>query len=193
VFTAVAATVVVVIVRTAAKLRSLPWAVCLGLILGGAAGNLVDRIFRSPAPLRGHVVDWISVFDPYGRVFPIFNLADSGIVCGGILAVLLALLGLEMDGSRSGHAEPAAAPPPAPPDDDRYVPSTGPLARPAGPAVGEAEVPAFGGPLRPQAGRPAPPPHPAADEGSFGGPFRARARRPAAEPGEWGEPPHTGR
>ncbi len=109
VFTAVAAIVIVVIVRTASKLRSTAWAISLGLVLGGAAGNLVDRLFRSPAPLRGWVVDWISLRSPDGRMlFPIFNLADSGIVCGGILAVLLALLGVR-DGrhprrqGRAGH------------------------------------------------------------------------------------------
>jgi len=102
VFTAVAAVVIVVIVRTASKLRSTAWAISLGLVLGGAAGNLLDRLFRSPAPLRGWVVDWISLRSPDGRMlFPIFNLADSGIVCGGILAVLLAMLGYEMDGTRS--------------------------------------------------------------------------------------------
>jgi signal peptidase II len=138
-FTAVAAAVVVVIVRTAAKLRSLPWAICLGLILGGASGNLVDRIFRAPAPFRGHVVDWISVFDPYGRVFPIFNLADSGIVCGGILAVLLALLGIEMDGTRHRGAHRDGRPDtPGEP----YVPSSGPLAGPpAGPRTGPRTEP----------------------------------------------------
>ena len=99
-FSVVAAAVITVIVRTAPRLRSAPWAVCLGLILGGAAGNLVDRLFRSPAPLRGAVVDWISLLDPHGDVWPIFNLADSGIVCGGILAVLLATLGYEVDGRR---------------------------------------------------------------------------------------------
>jgi len=101
-FTGVAAVVIAVIVRTATRLRSVPWAISLGLVLGGAAGNLVDRLFRSPGPLRGWVVDWISLRAPDGRMlFPIFNLADSGIVCGGILAVLLAVLGYEMDGSRS--------------------------------------------------------------------------------------------
>ena len=99
-FTLVAAVVIVVIVRTAARLRSAPWAICLGLILGGAAGNLVDRVFRSPSPLRGAVIDWISLLDPYGRVWPIFNLADSGIVVGGITAVALASFGYEMDGRR---------------------------------------------------------------------------------------------
>jgi signal peptidase II len=103
-FTAVAAVVITVIVRTAPRLRSAPWAVCLGLILGGAGGNLVDRLLRSPGPLRGAVIDWISLLDPYGNVWPIFNLADSGIVCGGVLAVLLAMLGYEVDGSRHREA-----------------------------------------------------------------------------------------
>jgi signal peptidase II len=137
-FTAVAAVVIAVIVRTAAKLRSTAWAVSLGLVLGGAAGNLVDRLFRSPGPLRGHVVDWISLRTPDGKMlFPIFNLADSGIVCGGILAVLLALLGYEMDGTRGGAepapkpAPPPVEPPPAQPyGPQRYVPSSGPLADP---------------------------------------------------------------
>ncbi|TAM82336.1 MAG: signal peptidase II [Jatrophihabitans sp.] len=97
--TAVAAGVVVFILRTAARMRSIGWAVALGLILGGALGNLSDRIFRAPGPGRGHVVDWISVFGPYGRYFPIFNLADSGIVCGAVLAVILALRGTDIDGN----------------------------------------------------------------------------------------------
>ncbi|MFL6129798.1 MAG: signal peptidase II [Mycobacteriales bacterium] len=140
-FTVVAVVVVVVIVRTATRLRSVAWAVSLGLVLGGAAGNLVDRLFRSPGPLRGHVVDWISLRTPDGRMlFPIFNLADSGIVCGGILAVLLAVLGYEMDGTRSVLAPtapptPGSAPPAAAPD-------AGPPAGPGRPAPG---APAPGG------------------------------------------------
>lgn len=102
-FTVIAVVVIGVILRTASRLRSLPWAICLGLILGGAAGNLVDRIARSPAPLRGAVVDWISVLDPHGGVWPIFNLADSAIVCGGLLAIVLATFGYEVDGRRQHH------------------------------------------------------------------------------------------
>jgi signal peptidase II len=49
---------------------------------------------------RGHVVDWISVFGSYDRYWPIFNLADSAIVCGAILAALLVLLGVEFDGRK---------------------------------------------------------------------------------------------
>jgi signal peptidase II len=95
VFTLIACGVVVAILRTARNLRSVPWAVCLGLLLGGAVGNLADRMLREPAPLKGHVVDWIQL--PH---WPVFNLADSAIVCGGVLAVLLAARGLQVDGTR---------------------------------------------------------------------------------------------
>lgn len=86
----------------ALRLRSLPWAVSLGLVLGGALGNLVDRIFRAPGYFVGHVVDMVSLFDPYGRVWPVFNLADSALVSGVVLAVLLELTGRQRDGSRIG-------------------------------------------------------------------------------------------
>ena len=99
IFTAVAAVVVVVILRTARRLRSMAWAICLGGLLGGALGNLIDRVFRSPGPFRGYVVDWIEWPN-----FPVFNLADSAIVCSVIGIVLLTLLGFEMDGSRHGWA-----------------------------------------------------------------------------------------
>jgi signal peptidase II len=104
-FTAVAFAVVVVIVRQARRLHSAAWAMTLGLLLGGALGNLVDRVFRAPAPLRGHVVDWIQL--PH---WPVFNVADSAIVVGGFLAVLLATRGVPVDG-RSDEAAPAEGPP----------------------------------------------------------------------------------
>jgi signal peptidase II len=94
VFGLVAIAVVIAIVRTARSLRSLTWAITLGLLLGGALGNLGDRVFRSPGFLRGHVVDWIQL--PH---WPVFNLADSAIVCGGVLAVLLSWRGIAVDGS----------------------------------------------------------------------------------------------
>ncbi|HWC35161.1 MAG TPA: signal peptidase II [Mycobacteriales bacterium] len=108
VFTAVAAGVVVVIVRTARSLRSAGWAVSLGLLLGGALGNLSDRVFRSPGVFRGHVIDWIEL--PH---WPVFNIADSGIVIGGVLAVLLALRGIEMDGSHHRGEGSSAEPGPS--------------------------------------------------------------------------------
>jgi signal peptidase II len=101
VFTLVAVAVTVLIVRTARRLFSTGWAVALGLVLGGALGNLIDRVFRDPGFLRGGVVDFVSVFGPDGSVWPVFNVADSAIVCGGILGALLALRGVEFDGSRA--------------------------------------------------------------------------------------------
>ncbi len=100
-FSLIAVAVSVVIVRTARRLFSTGWATALGLVLGGAVGNLVDRVFRDPGFLRGGVVDFVSVFAPDGRVWPVFNVADSAIVCGGILGALLALRGVEFDGSRT--------------------------------------------------------------------------------------------
>lgn len=101
----VAVGVVVAIVRLAPRLRSTGWAVGLGLVLGGALGNLVDRLFRGPGPLRGHVVDFLSLFAPDGSVWPVFNLADSAIVAGGLLLVLLAALGRDHDGGLARRAE----------------------------------------------------------------------------------------
>lgn len=115
-FSAVAVVVAVVIVRTARRLRSTAWAITLGLVLGGALGNLTDRIFRAPGFLRGGVVDFLSAFGPDGQVWPVFNLADSAIVCGGVLGAYLALRGVEFDGSRHGRrdADASAAAPRSP-------------------------------------------------------------------------------
>jgi signal peptidase II len=101
--------VVVVILRLAPRLRSAGWAFGLGMVLGGALGNLVDRLLRAPGPLRGHVVDFLSLLAPDGSVWPVFNLADSAIVCGGVLLVLLAATGRDFDAThvhrRSGCPE----------------------------------------------------------------------------------------
>ncbi len=95
VFTVVSVVVIVVIVRIARRLRSTAWAISLGLLLGGATGNLVDRLFRSPGPGRGAVIDFLDF-----QVWPSFNVADSGIVVGGLLAVLLSFRNIEVDGTR---------------------------------------------------------------------------------------------
>ena len=89
------------------KLRSVPWAISLGLVLGGALGNLADRLFRAPGPFEGHVVDMISLFAPYGQGFAVFNIADSCLSVGVVLAVLLELTGRQRDGSRAQR--PAAS------------------------------------------------------------------------------------
>ena len=71
------------------------------LPLGGALGNLGDRVFRAPGPFVGHVVDFVSVFDDAGRVFPVFNVADSALTIGLGLALLLELTGRRRDGTRA--------------------------------------------------------------------------------------------
>jgi signal peptidase II len=98
----VAVVVIVVIIRFARRLGSRAWAVALGLVLGGAAGNLVDRLFRAPGPLRGGVVDFISLFGPDGHPWPIFNVADSCLTVGVLLAVVLEVSGRKLDGGRAG-------------------------------------------------------------------------------------------
>jgi signal peptidase II len=95
----VALAVIAVIVRTASRMYSTGWSIALGLILGGAVGNIVDRIFRAPGVFRGYVVDWISLFGPNAEHWPIFNIADSSIVCGAILAGSLSLFGVPLDGT----------------------------------------------------------------------------------------------
>ena len=92
--------VIVYIIRTARRLRSLAWTIALGLLLGGAMGNLGDRLFRAPGPLRGEVVDWINL--PH---FPwTFNLADASITCAAVLIAVLALRGVRIDGTSPAHA-----------------------------------------------------------------------------------------
>ncbi|WP_405580406.1 signal peptidase II [Streptomyces sp. NBC_01190] len=95
VFTVIAAGVIVVIARLSRRLHSLPWAIALGLLLGGAFGNLTDRLFRAPGSFQGRVVDFIAP-----EHFAVFNLADSAICCGGALIVLLSFRGVDPDGSK---------------------------------------------------------------------------------------------
>lgn len=108
VFSLVAVAVAVAIIWLAPRLRSVGWAIGLGLVLAGALGNLTDRIFRAPGPMRGHVVDFISVFKPYGVDFAIFNLADSALTVGAVLIVLMGLLGKDYDGGVAKKARLAA-------------------------------------------------------------------------------------
>jgi signal peptidase II len=103
VFSLIAMGVIVVILRLARRLYSAPWALALGLLLGGAIGNLTDRIARAPGLFRGWVVDWIQI--PH---FAIVNVADAAISCGGGLMVLLAFRGLHPDGTDERHAHASA-------------------------------------------------------------------------------------
>ena len=135
VFTLIALGVIVAILRTARRLRSIPWAVTLGLLLGGAAGNLGDRLFRSPGFLRGHVVDWIEL--PH---WPVFNVADSCIVCGGVLAVLLAVRGVSIDGARNA-AQAAGSGPGTAAGISGAAAGPGPRGEPSGPPDDQAAAP----------------------------------------------------
>ncbi len=92
--------VIVAIIRQARQLRSVAWTISLGLLLGGATGNLGDRLFGSPGLLRGRVVDWINL--PH---FPwTFNLADAAITCAAVLIAGLATRGVRIDGTSPAHA-----------------------------------------------------------------------------------------
>lgn len=97
IFTTVSVVVVVVVLRIARRLGSLGWATALGMLLGGSLGNLYDRFFREPGPARGHVVDFLD----YAGFF-VGNVADIAIVVAAVLIAILAVRGVEVDGSRPG-------------------------------------------------------------------------------------------
>ena len=104
--------VIVYIIRTARRLRSRAWTIALGLLLGGAMGNLGDRLFRAPGLLRGRVVDWINL--PH---FPwTFNLADASVTCAAVIIAILALRGVRIDGTTPAHAAARPDRDPQPPD-----------------------------------------------------------------------------
>ncbi|HET6734501.1 signal peptidase II [Mycobacterium sp.] len=92
VLTLIATGVVFGIIWMGRRLVSPWWAIGLGMILGGAMGNLVDRFFRAPGPLQGHVVDFLSI-----GWWPVFNVADPSVVGGAILLVVLSLFGFDFD------------------------------------------------------------------------------------------------
>jgi signal peptidase II len=109
VLTLVATGVVIGIIWMGRRLVSPWWALGLGMILGGALGNLMDRFFRSPGPLRGHVVDFLSI-----GWWPVFNVADPAVVGGAILLVTLSLFGFDFDtiGRRGAEPDPESTPEP---------------------------------------------------------------------------------
>jgi signal peptidase II len=76
--------VMVVILYYSPQITSRGWAVVLGLVLGGILGNMVDRIFREPGVLRGHVIDWLQLPN-----WPVFNIADMAIVSAALISMVL--------------------------------------------------------------------------------------------------------
>ncbi|GLY33736.1 signal peptidase II [Kineosporia sp. NBRC 101731] len=95
IFSVVAIAVAVFIIRISRTLGHWGWAVALGLLLGGAVGNLTDRVFRAPGVFRGHVVDFLALPN-----WPIFNLADCSITCAAVLIAVLSIIGIGIDGRR---------------------------------------------------------------------------------------------
>jgi signal peptidase II len=96
IFTVIATVASIAIVRASRRLGSPLWALALGLLLGGALGNLVDRLFREPGFAQGHVVDFIDL----PRLF-VFNVADASISGAAALIALLSWWGVRVDGSRT--------------------------------------------------------------------------------------------
>lgn len=99
--TILAVTVCVVIVWNASRLGSRGWAIGLGLLLGGALGNLTDRLTREPGFGKGHVVDFLMLPN-----FPIFNVADMGITFAAVTIGILALRGINPDGTVAADDDP---------------------------------------------------------------------------------------
>lgn len=97
--TLIVVVVIVVVIRASARIGSRGWTVGFGLLLGGAFGNLIDRLFRAPGFADGHVVDFID----YGGLF-VGNVADIAITAAAILIALLALRGIRVDGTRQPPA-----------------------------------------------------------------------------------------
>lgn len=93
----IASIAVLVLLWFGPRARTWVWSVISAFVLGGAAGNLVDRLTREPGFLNGHVVDFIAI--PFN--FPIFNIADSFLVIGVSLAILRTLMGDEVGGGRA--------------------------------------------------------------------------------------------
>jgi signal peptidase II len=95
----VALVVVGIVLYTARRDTTLLGAVSRGLIVGGALGNLLDRLFRAhDGFFTGRVVDWV---DP--GFWPVFNVADSAVVIGCILLVINLLI----HGDGAGDDQPA--------------------------------------------------------------------------------------
>lgn len=84
---AVVGVIVVAYLLVGLRRDTKPGAVLVGLVAGGAAGNIVDRLFRGDAWLRGAVVDFIDL-----QWWPIFNIADAAIVLGAGALVIASLM-----------------------------------------------------------------------------------------------------
>lgn len=94
----IAIIVVVTVIRMARRLRDRGWALGLGLLLGGAVGNLTDRILRAPSPFHGQVVDFLHLTH-----WPVFNVADMALTFAAVTILQRGLKGATMDGGVDGQ------------------------------------------------------------------------------------------
>ncbi|ATG56599.1 signal peptidase II [Brachybacterium ginsengisoli] len=99
------AIVIGVLVFAVKVVRSGWYTLALGLILGGALGNIHDRLLRDPSPFHGAVVDFLELPN-----WPVFNVADMGVVGGAVLVVALGLFGIAADPSADAGGAAADAP-----------------------------------------------------------------------------------
>jgi len=105
VLSCIALAAVVVVVYLARRVGHVLWAVALGLLLAGVAGNLTDRLFRAPGPLRGHVIDFLMLPN-----WPVFNVADMCINVAAVLILVQAFRGIRINGERTGDRDGAQRP-----------------------------------------------------------------------------------
>ncbi|WP_181310659.1 signal peptidase II [Nocardioides campestrisoli] len=102
VLTCLAIVAVGVILFLSRRLGSIFWAWGLGLLLAGVGGNLIDRVFRDPSPMRGHVVDFLRLPN-----WPVFNFADVFINVAAAIIIVQSFRGIALDGSRDTAAAKA--------------------------------------------------------------------------------------
>ncbi|MBP2477420.1 signal peptidase II [Crossiella equi] len=105
VFAILSGVAVIALVWVSLRVRHTGWALALGLLLGGAATHLGDRLFREPGFARGHVVDFID----YNGWF-VGNIADIALFLGAVTLLLLSFLGIGLDGTRESDKEAEEAP-----------------------------------------------------------------------------------
>lgn len=94
----IAILVIIGLIRWSFQIKDAIWATAVTLLLAGAAGNLIDRIIQPPSPLRGHVVDFISIGS-----FPVFNFADICITFAALMLIWATLAKRNPEGGHEPH------------------------------------------------------------------------------------------
>ncbi|MEI7058061.1 signal peptidase II [Nocardioides sp. CCNWLW239] len=100
VFTTLSIAATIGVLWFARRVRHRGWALALGILVAGVAGNLVDRLTREPGFYVGHVVDFVQLPN-----WPIFNVADMCINVAAVMIVILSFKGIGLDGSIDGGAD----------------------------------------------------------------------------------------